>query len=201
MREEISSTKLICVAPEGDRLSVTISISRPFQTADGLWACSVSLEGLYPPLSPMKSNDSFHVLCLSIFLVRDLLKGFVEEGGRILIAGTEDEELPLDAYFPPDSHGTGEPRALQTDLDDGQRPERGIGVFARETANGLRLTLDTLKRIGEDKPIWESWAFMTHFTVDRAKFLSQRFSEEELAAFGKTVLGILAALVEKDKLG
>jgi hypothetical protein len=198
MNEEIANTSLLCVTPTGERLLVSVSIGRPVKDGAGLWECPVSLHGLYPRLSPMKSDDSFHALCLSIHLVRDLLIGFVEDGGRIFIQGTEDEqELPLDAYFPPLSRSIGEPGAMQSDLDDGQRPQWGVGVFARETANGLRLTLDTLKRVGESKSNWESWAFITHRTIDRDRFLSQHLSEEEFAAFGRTVLGVLATLIEK----
>jgi hypothetical protein len=201
MSEEISSTSLVCVTPAGERLPVIISIGRPVKNDDGFWECPVSLHGLYPRLSSMKSDDSFHALCLSVHLVRDLLMGFMEEGGRILIAGTEDEqELPLDAYFPPYSHSSGEPRALQSDLDDGQRPEWGVGVFVRETGNGLRLIFDTMKRAGKGKPNWESWAFITHSTIDRTRFLSQQLSEEEYAALGRTVLGVLTALVEKNDM-
>jgi hypothetical protein len=102
MSEEIASTNVICVTPEGERLPVTISIGRPYRDSDGLWACPVSLQGLYRRLSPMKSDDAFHALCLSIFLVRNLLAGVVEDGGRVLLVGTDDDqELPLDAYFPP----------------------------------------------------------------------------------------------------
>ena len=198
MSDEIASTNLLCVTPSGERLFVSVSIGRPVKDDAGLWECPVSLYGLYPRLNPMKSDDSFHALCLSIHLIRDLLIGFVEDGGRILIAGTEDEqELPLDAYFPPLSRSIGEPSAMQSDLDDGQRPQWGVGVFAQETANGLRLTFDTLKRVGQENSNWESWVFITHSTIDRARFLSQNLSEEEFAAFGRTVLGVLATLVEK----
>lgn len=100
MSDEIASTTLICVTPRGERLSVIASIGRPYRDEDDLWLCPVSLQGLYPKLSPMKSDESFHALCLSIFLVRNLLVGFIADGGRILIAGTDDEEFPIDAYFP-----------------------------------------------------------------------------------------------------
>jgi hypothetical protein len=157
MSEAISSARLVCVTPEGDRLPVTISIGRPVKNKEGLWVCPVNLQGLYPRLSPMKSNDSFHALCLSIFLVRDLLMGFVEGGGQILIAETKDEqELPLDAYFPPPSHEAREHRTKEIDLEDGRRPEWGVGAFARDTEKGTRFTLDTLKRVGQGEPNWES---------------------------------------------
>lgn len=101
MDDEISGTKLICVSPKGDRFSVIVSIGRPYRDEDNLWVCPVGLEGLYPKLSPMKSDDSFHALCLGIFLIRNLLGGFIASGGRILIEGTDDEEFPMNAYFPP----------------------------------------------------------------------------------------------------
>jgi hypothetical protein len=199
MNEEISTTSLICVTEAGDRLPVTISIGRPFKDGDGLWACPVSLQGLYTRLSPMKSDDSFHALCLSVLLVRDLLMDFVAKGGRILIAeGEGEQELPLNAYFPSPSYNSREPRATQSKLDDGQRPEWGIGIFVREDGEGFRLTLDTLKRRDQDTQNWETWAFITHSPIERAKLLDLRFSQEEYAALGQTIMGVLAALVKND---
>lgn len=103
MDEEIARTDLICITSAGERLPVRVMIGGPTRTDEGLWVCPVGLHGLYQRLSSMKSDDSLHALCLSVALVRDLLKGFVDDGGRIFIAGAVDEEFPLDAYFPPHS--------------------------------------------------------------------------------------------------
>lgn len=100
MNEPIASTNLVFVTPEGKHLPVTISIGRPHLEDDGLWSCPISMRGLYQKLSPMKSDDSLHALCLGIFLIRNLLTGFVEDGGRILTEKA-GEELPIEAYFPP----------------------------------------------------------------------------------------------------
>jgi hypothetical protein len=104
MGDDIVSSGLICITPAGERIPVTIVIGRPYCDGDGLWVCPVGLEGLYRRLSPMKSDDPFHALCLSVFLVRNLLAGFIEEGGRVLIAST-NEDFPIEAYFPSSSAG------------------------------------------------------------------------------------------------
>lgn len=101
MKKVIANTKVVCVTGKGERLPVTVSIGQPYQGEDGLWVCPLSLEGLYQRLSPMKSDDSLHALCLSIFLARNLLMEFIDEGGRVLIAESQDEDFPMDAYFSP----------------------------------------------------------------------------------------------------
>ena len=103
MDDEIAGSDVICITSAGERLPVRIMIGRPTRNDEGLWECPVGLQGLYQQLSSMKSDDSFHALCLSVSLIRSLLEGFVLGGGRILIAGAADEEFPLDAYFPPRS--------------------------------------------------------------------------------------------------
>lgn len=100
-RETVAESSLVGVRSDGERFSIRVTVGRPLQSEDGLWACSVGLEGLYERLAPQKSDDSFHALCLGIFLLRNLLNGFLEDGGRLLIAGSDGEEaFPLEAYFP-----------------------------------------------------------------------------------------------------
>lgn len=98
--EEIASADLLCVSAAGAQFPVTVSVARPTRQEDGLWSCAVRLDGLYSHLSPMKSDESLHALCLGLFLIRNLLLGFIADGGKILLPGAEQEEFPLDAYFP-----------------------------------------------------------------------------------------------------
>jgi hypothetical protein len=47
----------------------------------------------------MQGADSLHALCLALGLVRNLLAGFVQDGGRLILPGTGGEDFPLRAYF------------------------------------------------------------------------------------------------------
>lgn len=110
MKDVIAETSLICERPSGERLSVVAKVGRPYLGQDGLWVCPVSLSDLYSNLADIKSDDSFQSLCLAIHLIRSLLTSFTRKGGRVLIPGTEneDEDFPLEAYFPPFSENDGE---------------------------------------------------------------------------------------------
>ena len=94
-------SELICERRCGERIPVKVVVGRPEQGEDGLWSCEVSLDGLYDRLAPMKSDDSFHALCLGIGLLRRLLSGVLAEGSRLLIPRTSPEQnWPIEAYFP-----------------------------------------------------------------------------------------------------
>lgn len=87
---------------------------------------------------------------------------------------------------------------MTKDLDDGRRPNWGVGVFAQKTDTGFRLIFDTLQRTESGShPQWKTWAFMTHGNVDEQKFLSHQLSTEEYVALGETLLALLVALTGK----
>jgi hypothetical protein len=94
----IVTTELTCVRRTGERLNCLVEIAKPYQAETGEWACPLSLGELYPRLPDVNGEDSLQALCLALSLARLLLTYFVEDGGRILIAGT-DSEFPVDAYF------------------------------------------------------------------------------------------------------
>ena len=94
-------TELLGIEADGKRLPITVEINCPELGEDGLWFCQTSLHGLYPRLSPMRSDDSLHALCMGLFLIRNLLLGFIEEGGRLMFFESPDQEFPVEAYFPP----------------------------------------------------------------------------------------------------
>lgn len=56
---------------------------------------SISCIPIYPRIV---GEDSLQALCHSLSLARQLLTYSIEDGGRILIAGT-DSEFPIDAWF------------------------------------------------------------------------------------------------------
>src|ERR1044072_2493761 len=75
---------MLCVRATGERREVAAELGRPYQTQAGDWACPVSLEPLHQRLADVHGLDSLQALCLAASLVRNLLTGFRDEGGRIL---------------------------------------------------------------------------------------------------------------------
>ena len=102
MKKVTASLEVIGVQRGGERFPIVISIGVPYEEAGSAgrvrWACPVAIEGLYSRLADMVGENSLQALCLAIYLVRLLLQGFIEDGGRLLLHSGED--FPLDAYFP-----------------------------------------------------------------------------------------------------
>jgi len=97
----IAETTFTFVKGNENQTDVKITIGEPYQNDDLTWSCSAQMEGLYPPLSPMISDDSFHSLCLGVMFIRNLCRHFTNDGGRILFPGTSDDVPLEDAYFTP----------------------------------------------------------------------------------------------------
>jgi hypothetical protein len=99
--DNIAETTFTFMKSNGEKTDVTIKIGAPYQNDDSTWSCSAQMEGLYPPLHHIMSDDSFHSLCLGILFIRQLCQHFRNDGGKILFQET-DQEVPLeDAYFMP----------------------------------------------------------------------------------------------------
>ena len=106
MNSEITlEAPIDCLAPTGERSTLSVEIGRPYKTSDGPWACPVNIRGLYDNLIDIRGEDSLQALCLAASLVRSLLTGVIENGGRLLHPNTNDS-YELDATF----GGAGNPR-------------------------------------------------------------------------------------------
>ena len=98
MSEIVATATLDCVNALGERQEVTVEIGRPYRAAEGEWACPVAIRGFYNSLPDVRGEDSLQALCLAASLVRMLLKGFVDDGGKIF-SSNSDIEYDLDATF------------------------------------------------------------------------------------------------------
>jgi hypothetical protein len=78
------------VAPTGERFTALVEIGRPYKIQNGPWACPVKIQGLYDNLADIRGEDSLQALCLATSLVRSLLAGVIESGGRLLHPNTND---------------------------------------------------------------------------------------------------------------
>jgi hypothetical protein len=104
--ETVASARFNGVHPSGERIVVELSIGKPYQRADDLWACPISLTPLYRKLADSSSDNPVHALCLALSLALDLLAGFREDGGRLEF--DDGTEVPLEAYaFGASEKGTG----------------------------------------------------------------------------------------------
>jgi hypothetical protein len=96
--EIILQAPIDCVAPTGERFTASVEIGRPYRIPDGPWACPVKIRGLHDNLVDIRGEDSLQALCLAASLVRSLLAGVIENGGRLLHPNT-NEAYELDATF------------------------------------------------------------------------------------------------------
>jgi len=94
----IAERELVADSPKKGHFHVVIRIGRPYQVSDVEWACPVVIEGLHSRLPDIHGIDSFQALMLALNLVRSLLEGFVEEGGK-LSWPESGEEVSVDSLF------------------------------------------------------------------------------------------------------
>ena|SRR6185295_2236665 len=88
------------VEPSGGRTTVTISFG-PTYPVDDDYRCPVTFTGWQEKPPPdIWGFDSLQALLLAISLVHSMLVSFVEQGGRVLYAGTEDP-FDLDGFLTP----------------------------------------------------------------------------------------------------
>jgi hypothetical protein len=87
MKNVVVYQKLIGVSADGQEQEIEIKIGLPYQIPheDSLeeWACPVSLSPLYKRLHDAHGADPLQALCLAISLVLDLLKAYIEKGGKL----------------------------------------------------------------------------------------------------------------------
>ena len=93
MAATIAERELVCVKPNGERVSVTLRIGTPYRASDVDWACPVSAEGLYAKLADIHGIDSFQALALAQKLLLQLMSGVVEDGGSFRNANVD---TPID---------------------------------------------------------------------------------------------------------
>lgn len=98
MSDIIASSQFLVVSETGEETAVLAQIGRPYEDNDGVWRCPVALTGLHQKLPDIGGEDPIQALCLAASLLRDLLEGVQEKGGRILHT-SDRSEYSLDATF------------------------------------------------------------------------------------------------------
>lgn len=82
----------------GETFPIGVRIGAPYEAANGVWSCPVSLPGLFEDLADARGEDSYQALCLAIRLAQDLLQDVRDKGGELL---TQGDAWPLEAYLAP----------------------------------------------------------------------------------------------------
>ena len=96
MDDVVAGEDLVAVRATGERVSIQIRLGRPYQKSPESWACPVQVEPLYPRLPDVVGSSSLQALSLAQRLALYLLRGFIEDGGKLLYVG--GDEFPIDAY-------------------------------------------------------------------------------------------------------
>jgi hypothetical protein len=92
---DVASISIDAISPKGEAFTIELEIGTPYEREPGGWACPVALTGLYDRLAEARGVDSFQALCMAISLAQDLLHGFRDKGGKLLM---DAENFPLEAY-------------------------------------------------------------------------------------------------------
>ena len=96
--EIVLQTPIDCLAPSGERFTISVEIGRPYKIGDEPWACPVKIRGLYDNLPDIRGEDALQSLCLAASLARSLLDGAIANGYRLLHPNTNDR-YELDSTF------------------------------------------------------------------------------------------------------
>ena len=96
--EAIAERNLVYERPNGEQISVSLRVGRPYKSSNVDWACPVALDGLYERLADQHGIDSFQALMLSQRLFRQLMAAATEAG--CVFRRIDDESVvDLEALF------------------------------------------------------------------------------------------------------
>ena len=91
---------IVCfVYPDGRRVPGRIAIDRPVWDSDKEASCSVALEGIQSVSMRIHGSSTLQALILAAQFVATRLYGFYDQGGQIVFAANEAEEVPVRSIF------------------------------------------------------------------------------------------------------
>lgn len=121
MERELIAERTICAIDKDSReFEIQLMVGKPYQVSHAEWACPVAMMGLHGVFPDMRGVDSWQALTIAQQLIRGLLTGFVEDGGK-LFAEKDGEELTVDNLF---AGRSPRPRASRPPLTKEQYQER-----------------------------------------------------------------------------
>jgi hypothetical protein len=125
VREAIAEQRVIFESPDGVRRVGLIRIEKPYEVDETEARCPVVIDGLQERIPDVSGTSVLQALALAVWLCADLLREFVDSGGRILRPDAEggtqgDEELHLEQCFGPLAAAAAAPRSRPRATGSGQ---------------------------------------------------------------------------------
>lgn len=93
------------VTQAGNPISIELGIGQPYCLSEGRWRCDISMQPLYPSLPAVPGRDAFQASCFAHYQLLDLLRLFVEKGGKLF--NTDGSIFDLNYYAAVDPHNGG----------------------------------------------------------------------------------------------
>ncbi len=102
-QDKISRT-LRAVTPDGEEITVFVSVGEPYETKEGAWAASVTVEPLEKEIPDMVGGDSWQATKIAMDHSTFYLKRFIKKGGKLFFQDSEETEEPftledIDEFF------------------------------------------------------------------------------------------------------
>jgi len=94
---KIAEINLRLIQKDDKCTDLTVGISQPTQSEDGLWYTPIALHGDYG-WKNIFGEDSFQSLCLAIKFIKILLTSYLEKGDR-LVFQADNSDFPIESYF------------------------------------------------------------------------------------------------------
>ncbi len=106
MREAIAEQRVIFESADGVRKPGLIRIEKPYEVDETEARCPIVIDGLQERMPDVSGASTLQALALAVWLCTNMLREFVDSGGRILRSDTdggapEDEVLDLEECFGP----------------------------------------------------------------------------------------------------
>ena len=92
--DSIGQAEFVFLFPDGTKNRVGFRVGRPYSLGDHEWACPCELTGMDGRHPDIHGGSSMQALTLAISLLRRRVQDFVEKGGKVLDAETEEEYGP-----------------------------------------------------------------------------------------------------------
>ncbi|MFT3692669.1 MAG: hypothetical protein QM831_05980 [Kofleriaceae bacterium] len=103
--EWVAKKRVVFVYPDGHRAAGHIAIGKPYTLGDGVDEglnyeahCPVEITGIHKSSHPPIGAGTLSALLHAVHLVEFHLRGFIEQGGRILDADGESD-IEVDTLF------------------------------------------------------------------------------------------------------
>ncbi len=86
----LAERAVLAIRADGTESVVTLAIGHPYAISPTEWACPVRLDGLHHRLPDVRGIDAWQCLQLCQALLAQLLRHFVDGGGRLYWTGTRE---------------------------------------------------------------------------------------------------------------